>query len=112
MAKAISSASEFLSAIAGKTELFDVEGATVELRSLQWAEVETLYAQYGDKPTEMTFQAARMGIVAPVLDEDQWAAFRKALPGAIQDISNRVMRMSGMLKEDGRPLAGIGSLPS
>lgn len=109
MAKAISSAADFLSAIAGKTEAFAVEGATIELRSLEWAEVETLYAQYGDKPVEMTYHAARMGIVAPQLDEAQWAAFRKALPGAIQAISNKVMGMSGMLPGGGSPLAGVGS---
>lgn len=108
MTKAISSAADFLSAIAGKTQRFEIEGATVELRSLEWAEVETLYGQYGNKPTEMTFQAARMGIVAPQLDEAQWATFRKSLPGAIQAISNKVMGMSGMLPGDG-PLAGTGS---
>lgn len=112
MTKAISSAADFLKAIAGKTELFPVEGATVELRSLEWAEVETLYAQYGDKPTEMTFQAARMGIVAPQLDEAQWGILRKSLPGAIQAISNRVMAISGMLGAGGGPLAGTGSSPS
>lgn len=112
MTKAISSASDFLAAIGGKTELFTVEGVTVELRSLGWAETQSLNAQYGDNATEMTFQAALLGIVNPKLDEAQLEQFRKARPGPISDISRRIMQMSGMLKEGDGPLAGDGSLPS
>lgn len=112
MAKAISSATDVLAALAGKTKLFEIEGVTIELRALEWAEAETLYAEYGDKPAEMTYQAARMGISAPVFDEAQLAQLRKAMPGAIQKISSEVMAMSGMAPEEGgRPLAGSGSVP-
>lgn len=112
MAKAISSATDVLAALAGKTKIFEIEGVTIELRSLEWAEAEMLYAEYGDNPTRMTFEAARLGINAPVFDEAQLIQFRKAMPGAIQKISSEVMAMSGMTPEDdNRPLAGSGSAP-
>lgn len=109
MAKAISSATDFLSAIAGKTKLFEVEGATIELRALEWAEVEQLNVQYSGKPVEMTFQVALLGIKSPELNAEQLTMFRKAIPGAIQDISSEIMKMSGMVKDENRPLAGTGS---
>lgn len=110
MTKAISSAVDFLAAVGGKTELFEVEGVTVELRSLEWGETQSLNTQYGDNLTEMTFQVALLGIVEPKLDEGQLAQFRKARPGAVSAISKRVMQISGMLKEeDDRPLDGTGS---
>jgi hypothetical protein len=108
--KAISSAAQFLTAVSGKTELFEVEGATVELRALGWEETQQLSATYGENLTEMTFQAVVLGLANPKLDEAQLAQLRMASPGAISEISKRIMRISGMLKEeDGRPLAGTGS---
>lgn len=109
MTKATSSAVDFLAAIAGKTELFEVEGVTVELRGLEWTETQKLYA-LAENPPEMTFQAALMGLVAPMISEEQ---FRKAHPGAIQKISARVMEMSGLgAAASDSPLAGGGSLPA
>lgn len=112
MAKAISSATDFLSAIAGKTKLFEIEGATIELRALEWAEVEQLNALYGSKPVEMTFQVVLLGIKSPEFNAEQMTLFRKAMPGAIQGISSEIMKMSGMVKDENRPLAGNGLLPS
>lgn len=110
MAKAISSATDFLNAIGQKTELFDTQGVTVELRSLEWADAQQLNAKYGNDTTELSFQTALLGIVAPKIEEAQ---LRKARAGIISDIGRRVAQISGMLKEDdSRPLAGAGSSPS
>lgn len=109
MAKAISSATEFLTAIAGKTTLFEVEGVTIELRSLGHLETEMLMDKYGDKPLRLALEAARLGIANPVLDEEQLESMGKALPGVIEKLSREVMRISGMSKESDSPLAGSGS---
>lgn len=107
MAKAISSAADFLNAIAGKTEVFEVEGVTVELRSLDWEEVQQLQTRFGNNYAELTFQTALAGLVAPKVDEAQ---LRKGRAGMVADIGNRVGVISGMIKEaDNRPLAGTGS---
>lgn len=106
MTKAISSAADFLSAIGQKTELFDTQGVTVELRSLEWAEAQQLNARYGNDNAELSFQTALAGIVAPKVEEAQ---LRKARAGVVSDIGRRVAVISGMLKEDDRPLAGSGS---
>jgi hypothetical protein len=111
MTKAITSAVDFLAAITGGTELFEVEGVTVELRSLTWEEAQRLNANHKGDVTEMTFQAAALGIVAPALTAEHLDALRQAKPGVIAKISNRVMTISGMMEEDegGSPLAGGGS---
>ena len=105
MAKAISSASEFLAATAGKTLPFEVEGVTVQLRSLEWAETESLLAMANSNPAEVTFRAALLGLNG-LVDEAQ---LRTVIPGAVQKISAEVMRISGMGQEGGSPLAGTGS---
>src|SRR3954464_7596329 len=98
MAKAIASASEFITAAAGQTIPFDVNGVTVELRSLEWTETDRLITEYSKNPAEMTFQAAYLGLAKPKLDEAQLRSF---MPGVIQKISAEVMRLSGMMQEEG-----------
>lgn len=107
MAKAISSAADFLTAIAGKTEPFEVDGVTVELRSLEWAEVQDLQKRFAGNGAELTFQAAMAGLVTPKVEETQ---LRRGRAGIVADIGKQVMVLSGMTSEDGdRPLAGSGS---
>lgn len=111
MAKAISSATDFLAAIAGETQTFEIEGLAVELRSLTFAEVQRLTAKHRDDAAEMAFQAVILGLVAPKLDETQLEQIRTAKPGPVMEIAKRVMEISGMAEQDGgTPLAGGGSL--
>ena len=112
MTKATINAIDFLAAITGGTELFEVEGITVEIRSLTFAEVQHMGNKYKDDNYEMTFQTVVAGLVAPKLDAAQVEQMRQSKPGLITRISNRVMRLSAMTEEEGAsPLAGGGSSP-
>ncbi len=107
MAKAISSASDLLAAIAGKTVSFDYGDVTIELRSLEWAEVQTIVAQFGENQTELVFQMALAGIASPKVEEAQ---LRKAPVSFVVSTGRRVSELSGMAPEvDNRPLDGTGS---
>lgn len=115
MTKATSSATDFLALISGSTEPFEVDGATVELRSLTFTESQTLGRQYADDSAELTFQAVKIGLVAPVLTAEQVEQMRKARPGAIQGMGARIMVLSGLAKDETAPtspLAGGGSSAS
>ena len=109
-AKAITSAVDFMAAVAGKTEVFTAAGVTVELRSLGFDEAEALMAQYGEKPIEMTFHVLLAGLVAPKLDEAQIKALRQSRPGPLSTIAGRIMTLSGMGGSEGgkSPLDGGG----
>lgn len=109
--KTVSSAVDFLAAVAGKTELFEVEpGVFVELRSLGYEESESLIAEYGDKPVALTYQLFAYGLVRPELTDEQKAELRKARPGPVSRMGSRVAELSGLGQEEGAsPLAGSGS---
>lgn len=111
MTKATASAVDFLAAISGGTELFEVGGVTVELRPLTFAEVQGLVAAHKDDAAEMSFQALTLGLVAPTLEPAQLDQVRNGKPGVLMKIAQRVMAISGMGEEDenGSPLAGGGS---
>lgn len=109
MTNKTTNAIDFLAAISGGTELFEVSGATVELRSLTFAEVQGLSTKHKDDPTEMAFQALVLGLMEPKLDEAQLASVRNGKPGPLMKIAQRVMEISGMVEEaDGVPLVGVG----
>lgn len=110
MGKSATNAIDFLAAIAGETELFEVGSVTVELRSLTFAEVQRLSAAHRNDNAEMAFQALALGLVAPKLDEAQLAQVRAGKPGPLMKIAQRVMEISGMVgDESGAPLDGGGS---
>ena len=101
------SAIDFLAAISGETELFEVSGLTVELRSLTFAEVQRMTATNKDNATEMAFQALTLGLLEPKLNEAQLAQVRTGKPGPLMKIAQRVMAISGMVEEEpGVPLDG------
>lgn len=115
MTKATTGAIDFLAAISGGTELYEVEGVkgvTVELRSLTFAEVQQLSSANKDDSTEMAFQALVLGLVNPKLDEEQLAQVRQGKAGPLMKIAQRVMQISGMVdtEEGGSPLDGGGLL--
>lgn len=109
MAKAISSAVDFLAAIAQKTELHEVEGMTVELRTLEWAEVQQIMARHSNDNLEMLFQMAYAGLASPKVEEAQ---LRRARAVFVNSIGTRVAQMSGTAQDASGPLAGDGSLSS
>lgn len=109
MAKAISSAADFLNAIAQKTEVFEVEGIAVELRSLEWAEVQQILGHNTNDNMEQLFQFALAGLAAPKVEEAQ---LRKARAIFVNSIGTRVAQMSGTAQDNSGPLAGDGSLSS
>lgn len=108
MTKATTSAIDFLAAISGGTEIYEVSGVSVELRSLTFAEAQKLGTAYKDDPTEMAFQSLALGLVAPKLDEAQLQEVRGARPGPLMAIAKRVMTISGMV-EDKENFPGGGS---
>lgn len=108
MTKATTSAIDFLAAISGGTEEFEVEGVTVELRSLTFAEVQGLRRTYKDDEGELTFGALRLGLLSPKLDEAQIEQLRNSKPGPIAKIAGRIMQISGMVETDAN-LPGGGS---
>lgn len=111
MTKATTSAVDFLAAISGGTETYEVAGVTVELRSLGYSEMEELNTTYADRNMEMAFQALARALVSPKLTPEQLDQLRRAKPGFIVALSQRVMQISGVMEEDenGSPLAGGGS---
>lgn len=115
MTKATSNAIDFLAAISGGTEFYEVEGIGVEVRSLTFAEVQQMGTKYANDNYEMTFQTVVAGLVTPKLDAAQVEQMRSAKPGAITKISNRIMVLSGMTEDataPGSPLAGGDSSSS
>lgn len=111
MAKATTSAVDFLQMMSGGTELFETDGVTVELRGLTFTESQQLVEKYKDNNTELTFQALLLGLVEPKLDEAQLQQLRNARPGPLMKIAKRVITISGMGEDDG-PLAPGGGLSS
>jgi len=110
MQKAITSAPDFLAAITGGTEVFEVGGVTVELRSLTFAEVQRLANQYQGDATEMAFQALALGLVSPVLTPEQLGQVRDGRPGPLMKMAQRVMQISGMTEDtENFPGAGLSS---
>lgn len=109
MAKAISSAVDFLAALTGEPQPFEVEGITVELRPLTFVESQKLVTEYKDDSTEMAFHALKLGIVSPKLDEAQIEQLRQARPGPLLKIAKRVFEISGMGQDDGPLAPGGGS---
>jgi hypothetical protein len=111
MAKAISSATDFLAALSCEPEAYETNGVTVELRSLTFTEVQKIATQHRDDSNEMAFQAMRLGLVAPKLDDGQFEQVRSGKAGPLMNIAKRVMQISGMMEDSG-PLAGGGSSAS
>lgn len=109
MAKAIASASGFLAAIVGKPIYFEVDGVTIELQGIGYADYMTLVEAHGDKPVELAFQMALLGIKAPKLAEADLELFRQAKPGTVRKIAEEVARISGLNDEGNGPLAGSTS---
>lgn len=107
-AKEVSSAAEFLARLGGKSELYEVDGLVVKIRSLGYEDVQVINSAANGNNMEMAFQAIRLGLVEPQLDDEQIEALRKAQPGPLMNIARRVMEISGMVEGDG-PLAGTGS---
>lgn len=115
MTKATTNAIDFLAAISGGTEFYEVEGVkgvTVELRSLTFEEVQKLSAAHKDDNTEMAFQALALGLINPALTDEQKQQMRGGKPGPLMKIAKRVMEISGMVdaEEGGSPLDGVGLL--
>ena len=106
--KAKSSAIDFLALLACKPEQYAVDGVEVELRALTFAEVQGLATKHAGDTTEMAFQALRLGLVTPQLDEEQWAQVRNGKSGPLMKMATRVMTISGMNEGSG-PLDGAGS---
>lgn len=109
MAKATSSAVDFLAALSGEPELFETDGVTVEVRSLTFTESQQLVQKYATDNTEMTFQALVLGLVSPKLDEAQLVQLRGSKPGPLMKIARRVIEISGMAEVDGPLAPGGGS---
>lgn len=107
--KTVSSAVDFLAGVAGETELFEVGGLVVKIRSLTFAEVQAISTAYSGNNFEMTFQAVKAGLVEPKLSDEQIEQLRSAKPGAITAISNRVMAISGLSGDSGPLAPGGGS---
>jgi hypothetical protein len=106
-AKEVSSAAEFMARLGSKTELYEVEGLTVRIRSLGYEDAQAIGAGQTNG-LEAAFQALVLGLVEPKFDEEQLIALRKAKPGPLLDIARRIMEISGMMEGSG-PLAGDGS---
>lgn len=110
MTKAITSAEDFASLAAGKTDVFEVEGMTVELRGLDWAEMQSLRTKYEQDEIEMAFQMAYLGLQSPKIEE---GVLRKARPSIVQALVKRVAEISGTARtEADGPLAGDGLSPA
>lgn len=108
MAKAISSAADFLAALSCEPEVYETNGVTVELRALTYVEVQRIAAKHKDDNNELAFQAMRLGLVTPKLDDEQIEQVRLGKAGPLMNIARRVMEISGMVEAAG-PLAGAGS---
>lgn len=109
MAKATSSAVDFLGMLACEPEIFETDGLTVELRSLTYFEVQRLVAEHKDNDQEMAFQALTLGLVKPELDAEQLGQLRNSRPGPLMKIARRVMRLSGLVDDSGPLAPGGGS---
>jgi hypothetical protein len=107
--KATTSAVDFLTMMAGGTEVFETDGVTVELRGLTFAESQRLVSQYKDDNTELTFQALMLGLVEPKLDAAQLDQLRNGRPGPLMKIAKRIITISGMGEDDGPLAPGGGS---
>jgi hypothetical protein len=106
--KAKASAVDFLTLLACKPEEYVIDGVAVELRALTFSEVQGIATKHSGDNTEMAFQALRLGLVTPQLDDAQWEQVRGGKSGPLMKMATRVMEISGMTEGSG-PLAGNGS---
>lgn len=105
--KALSGA-ELLQLLACEPEEYEVGGVVVDLRALTFTEVQGIANKHGSDNTEMAFQALRLGLVNPPLDDAQFEQLREGKSGPLMKMAQRVMEISGMTEGSG-PLAGTGS---
>jgi hypothetical protein len=106
------SAEDFLAAIAG--ELIDhelkVNGRVVgkvQLRTLEFAAVQTAASRFANAPGELMLWALDNALVNPVLTDAQREQVRRGKPMPLLDLAQHVMQISGMTEEEGgSPLDG------
>lgn len=106
MAKAISSAADFLARIAGKAEPFEVDDLTVELCTLGWGDMQEIVVKYDGNQSEQLFQMALRGLSNPKIEEDELRKMPFALVAAL---GAEVSRRSGVQGKSDGPLDGDGS---
>ena len=93
------SAGDFMAGIMGTPEDFDVPGVgVVQLRSLTVAEVRTINQQHAGDNTGIMLATVGTGLVQPVLTAEQLQQLDGARAGAVADIAERIMQLSGMVE--------------
>ena len=109
MTKATISATDFLRAVVGDAEPFEVAGVgTVVIRPLTFAEAERITSANKNQTAEMMLQALAIGLVEPALTAEQIDALHAAKAGPVMKIAGRIMQISGM-SEANEGEAGGGS---
>lgn len=101
MAKATVSAADFLKAVTGEAQPFEVQGVgTVLIRPLTFVEAERITTAHKDNTSEMMLQAMIIGLVEPTFSAEQIEALRGSSAGPVMRIAARVMQLSGMSDTD------------
>lgn len=101
---------DFLSAVSCKPMPFEVDGIHMLIRGLEYTEIQTINAKYSKDNLESAFQAVKLGLVEPQLNDAQRDALRQANAKFIVKLSQQIMAISGLQDEDKNgPLAGDGS---
>jgi len=97
MAKATVSATDFIKAVTGEAQPFDVPGVgTVLIRALTFAEAERITSAHKDNTAEMMLQAMVTGLVEPKFSAEEVTALRTSSAGPVMRIAARIMQLSGM----------------
>lgn len=110
MAKATVSATDFLRAVVGEPQPFEVPNVgTVMIRPLTFGEAERITSAHKNQTAEMMLQALALGLVEPALDAEQIEALHQANAGPVMKIAARIMQISGMSGDTLEGEAGGGS---
>jgi hypothetical protein len=96
---------EFLQAICGKPVLREIEGITVEIRSLTVLETQEL--SKAENEIEASLKLCILGLINPKLESEDIELLRKAKPGFIIKLAKSISELSGLSDTDS-PTVGNG----
>lgn len=107
------SADDLLAFLAQETFEYPLgNGKHAVIRSLSYAEVQMGLKKHRDDEIELSIYALKHGLVSPQMTDAQFDQVRAGRAGAVADLANKIMQISGMMqdaKDADSPLAGSGS---
>lgn len=91
---------EFLNAIALRSQPLEIPGiGTVEVRGLSTLESDEIKKTQNGDGIAIMLKTAQLGLIEPKFSADEIELLGQASPGTIQIISEKIMRLSGIMED-------------